>query len=329
MATRKARWGILGVAKINGRLIPAIQKAENAELRAIASRTLSKAEVAAQAAGIPLAYASYQALLEDPLIDIVYIPLPNHLHAPWTMQAADHGKHILCEKPLTKDTAEAIKVVQHCQAKGVHLMDGFFWPHHPRTAMLREKLDQGAIGEVRRITAAFTFQLPLDPENVRLHPEMGGGSVMDVGCYPIAFANWVFQADPVRVYATAIYHQEVDVSMDAVLEYPGGRTALFDCGFTMPYRTHVEVVGTQGRITIPRMWIPELSASFHIIHDDDRVETCTANPADQTVLMVQNLSAAVLENKPPPRSPAEAISTMRVLDALQQSARTRNPVTLA
>lgn len=326
MPSKKVRWGILGVAKINGRLIPALQQAGNAELRAIASRSLAKAEAAARPAGIPLAYGSYEELLRDPLIDAVYIPLPNHLHGTWAMQAADHGKHVLCEKPLAGDAAEAAQVVRHCRAKGVRLLDGFFWPHHPRTTLLRQKLDGGAIGQVRRVTACFTFQLELDPANIRLHPQMAGGSLMDVGCYPIYFARWVFQAEPVRVFATATFQHDVDLAMDGVLEFPGGRTALFDCGFTLPYRTHVEVVGTHGRISVPRMWLPDPTGTFHIIREDDQIETCATPPEDQTVHMVENFCAAILEERDPSPGPEQAVATLKVLDALRQSARTRQPV---
>src|ERR1700678_2803340 len=151
----KLRWGILGVAKINERLLPAFAKAGNAELRGIASRSLEKAQAAAKSAGIPLAFGSYEALLDDPTIDAVYIPLPNTLHAEWTRKAADRGKHVLCEKPLTPTAAEAAELVAYCRGKGVHLLDGFMWPHPPRTARLRQLIDGGTIGTVRRVTGTF------------------------------------------------------------------------------------------------------------------------------------------------------------------------------
>src|SRR5439155_5409528 len=138
---------------------------------------------AAVAANIPRAHGSYEALLADPDIDAVYIPLPNHLHAAYTRQAADAGKHVLCEKPLTVNEADAWPLIDYCKSKGVVLMDGFMWPHHPRTALIRRKIDEGIIGQVVRVGGAFTFRLPLEPANIRLRPEMGGGSLLDVGCY--------------------------------------------------------------------------------------------------------------------------------------------------
>src|SRR5581483_3091641 len=145
-----------------------------------------RARQAAAAAGIPVSHGSYEALLDDPAIDAVYIPLPNTLHAEWTMKAAERGKHVLCEKPLAPTAAEAQRVVDFCRAKGVHLLDGFMWPHHRRTARLKEFLDGGGIGAVRRVAGAFTFRMePLDPANIRLRPDLAGGSLLDVGCYPV------------------------------------------------------------------------------------------------------------------------------------------------
>src|SRR5260370_26661723 len=167
----KLRWGILGVAKINERLIPGFRKAANADLRGIASRSLSKARAAATDTGIPEAYGSYEAMLADPMIDAVYIPLPNHLHAEWTRKAADAGKPVLCEKPLTPTAAEAQALVDYCRAKGVRLMEGFMWPHHPRTQQLRKFLNDGGIGKVLQVNSAFTFPLDLNPGNIRLKPE--------------------------------------------------------------------------------------------------------------------------------------------------------------
>src|SRR5262249_54143551 len=155
-------------------------RAARADLRAIASRSLDKAQAAAKAAGIPTAHGSYEALLDDPAIDAVYIPLPNSLHAEWTRRAADRGKHVLCEKPLTPTAPQAEELIAYCQGKKIQLMDGFMWPHHPRTARLRQFLDAGGIGEVQHVAGAFTFPLkPLDPSNIRLQPELAGGSLLD------------------------------------------------------------------------------------------------------------------------------------------------------
>src|SRR4051794_34990448 len=179
------RWGILGVAKINDRLLPAFAKAADTSLAAIASRDGEKARAAAEKAGIPKAYTGYEAVLADPEIEAVYLPLPNTLHAEWTRKAADAGKHVLCEKPLAPTAAEAAETIAYCRSKGIRLMDGFMWPHHTRTARLRHLIDAGEIGQVRTAAGAFTFNLPLDMPNIRLRADTAGGSLLDVGCYPV------------------------------------------------------------------------------------------------------------------------------------------------
>jgi D-xylose 1-dehydrogenase (NADP+, D-xylono-1,5-lactone-forming) len=322
--TMQIRWGILGVAKINERLLPAFAKAANADLRAIASRSPEKAKAAAAAARIPVAHGSYEALVDDPTIDAVYIPLPNTLHAEWTRKAAERGKHVLCEKPLTPNAAEAIELAAFCRSKGVQLMEGFMWPHHPRTARLRQFLDTGNIGNVLRVTAAFTFPLlPLSPDNIRLQPGLAGGSLLDVGCYPIYGIRWAIGADPVRVYALAKYLHGVDVEMNGLLWFPDGRTAAFDCGFTMPLRGWMEITGSEGVIRVPEMWLPPPRATFEIHRDGRPVEAVTMNEADQIVHMIENFGKAVLQKQPVQAPAEEAVRTLRVLDALTRSARER------
>ncbi len=328
MPASKVRWGILGVAKINERLIPAFQKSANAELRAIASRSLDRAQAAAAKQGIPFAYGSYEQLLDDPQIDAVYLPLPNSLHAEWTLKAAQHGKHVLCEKPLASDAVEAQRVAAFCRQQKVRLLDGFMWPHHPRTRRLREFLDRGGIGDVRRVTSAFTFLLDLDAKNIRLRPDLAGGGVMDVGCYPVYGARWVFGAEPTRVHATAEWGHGVDVSMNGVLEFPEGRTALFDCGFTLPLRGYLEIVGTEGTVWIQDMWLPPARAVFQVLRDDKPSEEVAVEGEDQIVHMIQNFSQAVLEEREAVPGPEQAVATQRVLDVLRLSAKERRPVAL-
>jgi predicted dehydrogenase len=324
---RVLRWGILGVAKINERLLPAFARAGNAELRAIASRSPERARAAATAAGIPVAHGSYEALLDDSTIDAVYIPLPNTLHAEWTRAAAERGKHVLCEKPLCPTAVEAASLVAFCQARGVCLMDGFMWPHHPRTARLRRLLDSGTIGEVRRVAGAFTFRLePLDPSNIRLRSELGGGSLLDVGCYPVYGIRWAFGAEPVRAYAAAVYRHGVDVELNGLLWLADGRTAAFDCGFTLPYRGWLEITGSEGVIVVPQMWVPRGRATLEIHRPERAPEEVRVEGEDQIVHMLEDFGRAVLERQPVRPPPDEAVRTLRVLDALARSAREGQPV---
>ena len=320
--TAKLRWGILGVAKINERLLPAFAKASHAELHAIASRSLNRARSAAAAASIPIAYGSYEALLDDPAVDVVYNPLPNTLHAEWTIKAAERGKHILCEKPLAPNAAEAQRVIDVCRAKGVHLMDGFMWPHHPRTARLRQLLDSGSLGELRRVTGTFTFPLkPLTPVNIRLRPELGGGSLLDVGCYPVYAIRWAFGAEPLRVYATASYQNGVDVELSGILWFAEGRVGTFDCGFTLPLRGWLEIAGTEALVKVPEMWLPPRRATWILQSTQGTGEDFAVEDKDQIVRMIENFSLAALEKRPIRPPPEEAVRTLRVLDALAKSAR--------
>jgi predicted dehydrogenase len=321
-AGRKLRWGVLGVARINDRLLPGFAKAPHAELRALASRSPDRARAAARAAGIPAAHGSYEALLGDPDVDAVYVPLPNTLHAEWTRRAADRGKHVLCEKPLTPTAAEARELVDYCRARGVRLMDGFMWPHHPRTARLRRLLDDGAIGPVRRVAGAFTFLLrPFDPANIRLQPGLGGGSLLDVGCYPVYGIRWAFGAEPVRAFARARYQHGVDVEMSGLVWLADGRVGAFDCGFDLPLRGWLEVTGTGGSVFVPEIWVPGPRATYIVRRECREPEEAAVEGEDQIAHMIDGFSRAVLEGTAVAPGPEEAVRTLRVLDALARSAR--------
>jgi predicted dehydrogenase len=322
MSTKKVRWGILGVAKINDRVLPSYRRAANAEVVAIASRSLDRARHAADAAGIPKAYGSYEALLADPDIDVVYNPLPNTLHAEWTRKAADRGKHVLCEKPLTPTAAEAEELVGYCLAKNIKLMDGFMWPHHPRTAAMKRLLLGGAIGTVQKVVSTFTFKMPaVDPKNIRLQPDLAGGSLLDVGCYPVYGIRWAMGAEPVRAWATARYEHGCDVELSGVLWFPDGRTATFDTGFVHPFRQWFEVVGTDGTLTVSDFWLPR-AATYEVRANESAVtETHVVPGHDQVTCMVENFSRHVRGEDAPIPPIEEAIKTLGVLDALGRSAR--------
>lgn len=320
-ARKKTKLGILGVAKINNRVIPSFARTHYTELAAIASRSQDKADAAAKEASIPKAYGSYEALLKDPDIDIIYNPLPNHLHGEWTKKAADHGKHVICEKPLAPTAKEAEEIVAYCHKKGVKLMDGFMWPHHPRTEKIKSFLKNGQIGNIMRIHGVFTFFMEdLNSGNVRLFPEMGGGGLLDVGCYPIFGIRWAMESEPISVYAQAQYHRGVDVAMTGILNFADGRVASFDCGFTMPVRMGFEIVGSDGVLNIPNFWLPEQHAGFNISRNG-HLENHHVPGFDQIALMHDHFSQAILNKTPVIPDPMEAVKTLRVLDALSKSAR--------
>jgi D-xylose 1-dehydrogenase (NADP+, D-xylono-1,5-lactone-forming) len=320
------RWGILGDARINQRLVPAFRASATADLRAIASRSLEKAQNAAARDGIPVAFGSYDALLASPEIDAVYIPLPNHLHDEWTRKAADAGKHILCEKPLTTTAREAEALVAYCRSRNVRLMDGFMWPHHPRTRKLIDFLHGGGIGTVLKVNAAFTFALDgLPTTNIRMQPAAGGGSLYDVGCYCVYAIRMFMAAEPVSVFARAFYVNGVDVALAGMLTFADGRIAQFDCGFTTPLRTHVEIVGTTGLVRVPNLWLPDDYACFKVVKPNGDFgttdETIGTPGSDQMVCMLDDFASAVQAGTDPVPNPDEAVKTARVIDALLASAK--------
>jgi D-xylose 1-dehydrogenase (NADP+, D-xylono-1,5-lactone-forming) len=322
VAGRQLRWGVLGVAKINNRLKPAFHASKTVKLQAIASRSLERSREAAREFGFESAYGSYEELLADPKVDAVYIPLPNSLHAEWTRRAAEAGKHVLCEKPLCPTAAEAADVVKSCRAAGVRLMDGFMWPHHPRTHRIRQMLDDGVIGEVRRVSGAFTFKMePLSAENIRLQPALGGGSLLDVGCYPVFGIRWAVGAEPVTAFARARLVNGVDVEMTGQLLFADGRTASFDCGFTLPFRGWLEITGTNGVIRVPEMWLPRSKATWEVELNGEPAVSHDIEGEDQMVHMLDDLAQAVWADRDPSPGPDEAVKTLKVLDALSRSVR--------
>jgi len=331
MAASKLRWGILGVAGIVDRLMPAFTASSTVELAGIASRTLDKAKAYAAANGIAKAYGRYEDLLADPAIDAVYNPLPNHMHSEWTKKAADAGKHILCEKPLSPTADEAADLVAYCRKKGVRLMDGFMWPHHPRTHKLRKFLDGGGIGTITGATSAFTFNLNgLPTSNIRMQPQAAGGGLLDVGCYCVFGIRWAMQADPVRAFAKATFVNDVDVALAGVLTFADGRTAHFDCGFTKPLRTWVEIVGSEGVVRIPNLWIPDDRAAYEVHRQsgtfDQAIEIVESPGENQMVHMLDDFAACVAEKREAYPNPDESVKLLRVLDALAKSARSGREV---
>lgn len=250
------RWGILGCARISRRgLIPGIRASTTGRLDAIGSRDLANARAWAAEFAIPRAYGSYEAVVADPDIDAIYIPLPNELHRSWVEAAADRGLHILCEKPLALDAAEARAMAAYCRDRGVVLREAFMWRHQPRTLEIKRRLDEGAIGNLRLIRASFSF--PIDPGDWRLDPSRGGGALWDVGCYGLNTARLFAEAEPETIRATARFGPTgVDLSLAASLRFPGGILAQVDCSFEQPFRCNYELVGTTGTIEVPDAYLP-------------------------------------------------------------------------
>ncbi|WP_067846252.1 Gfo/Idh/MocA family protein [Alicyclobacillus mali (ex Roth et al. 2021)] len=320
---RKVRFGILGCADIAIRkLIPGILSSETGELYAVASRDGAKAKEVARRFGAARAYASYEELLRDPDVDAVYIPLPNHLHKPWTIHAAEAGKHVLCEKPIALDAREAEAMVDACRSHGVYLAEAFMYRHHPRYNRVLELIQAGTIGPVRGMRGSFTFNNAADLGNIRYRRDWGGGSLYDVGCYPISAARLILGEEPIAATAHAFFspdHDGVDMYLAGLVEFAGGVSLTFDCGMWAADRNEVEIVGANGRLILEHAFLGEPVTLRLISAEGERVETF--DPLDPYALEVDDLGRAILEGKPLRFPPEDAVANMRVLDACLLSAR--------
>ncbi len=321
------RWGLLGTARINRSLIPPLRTSARNKLMAVASRTPAAAEAYAKEWKIPRAHGSYEALLADPEIDAVYIPLPNHLHAEWTIKAAQAGKHVLCEKPLALSVAEVEAMEAAAQKAGVVVAEAFMYRHHPQTLKAKEVVEGGAIGQLQLVRGAFTFNLDR-PKDVRLDPAMGGGSVWDVGCYPVSYTRYIVGAEPEEVFGWQVLGATgVDMSFAGQMRFPGGVLAQFDCGFRSPYRPFMELIGSGGILRIPHPFVGSQDAALQLMQGEKSEIIATPGP-DRYLLEVENLADAVLEGKPPRVSLADSRHNVATLAALLQSAREGRPVSL-
>lgn len=328
---KKVRWGILSTAKIGRtQLIPAMKRASNAEVVAIASRG-EKVKSVARELSIPKAYESYEQLLEDPDVDVVYIPLPNHLHKEWVMKAAKAGKHILCEKPVALTAEDAKEIVTVCKENNVLFMEAFMYQFHPQHQRVRDIIASGEIGEVRLMRASFSFFLKDREENIRMDLKKGGGSLYDVGCYCIHSIRNILQSEPETVHVTGETDREkgVDISAFGYMKMENGVSAIFDSSFDMNYRNQYEVIGTKGTIIVPRAYRPDTEGGEGLIiiekENEQRVERVYG---DQYALEVEHFSECVLKGEQPVYSGDNTIRNMMVIDACYKSLRLNKKIIL-
>ena len=337
MAARKVRWGILGCALIATRkVIPAMQKGEWSEVAAIASRDLAKAKETAARLGIPKAYGSYEELLADPEIEAVYNPLPNHLHVPWSIKAAEAGKHVLCEKPIALDAAEARRLLEARDRTGVKMQEAFMVRTHPQWLKAVEIVRSGRIGALRSILGFFSYY-NRDPKNVRQVPEWGGGALLDIGCYPITTSRWVFGEEPRRVIGLVENDPEfkVDRLTSAILDFPSGQS-VFTCSMQLVPRQRMEFVGSKGCLTIEIPFNAPNDRPCRIVVDDGSdlerrisgraadgggIETIEIETCDQYRIQGDLFSRAIREGRDVPVPLKDAVLNMAVLDAVFRSAK--------
>jgi xylose dehydrogenase (NAD/NADP) len=331
MMENRVRFGIMGAAGIaRAAVVPAIIGSRNATVAALATRNPSAVVQYAQQAGIAKVYGSYEDLLSDPDIEAVYIPLPNSDHARWSIAAARAGKAVLCEKPLAVNATDAEAVVRACTDHGVLLLEGFMYRFHPQHARVRAIIDSGSIGQIVEVHAHLSVDLmnPADPSNVRFDKQLGGGALLDMGCYVVHIARSVFAEEPLEVVARWSVHEEygVDISASAILTFAAGKTALVSCSFQGNGQGFYRVVGRRGQIDVPRGIIPGLgervSETLLLVIDENGHRREEVLPAvDQYRLMIEAFSDTVrgVRSVIPPVN--DSISNMRVLDAVARSAR--------
>jgi len=332
----KVRWGVLGVAKIaTNKVIPAMQKGEWCEVAAIASRDSDKAKTAADKLGIRKAFGSYEELLSDPEIEAIYNPLPNHLHVPWSIRAAEAGKHVLCEKPIALSVAECRTLIAARDRTGVKIGEAFMVRTHPQWLRARELAQSGEIGELRAVVGAYSY-FNRDPANIRNKPELGGGAIMDIGCYPIQISRFLFGREPETV--SAVIDRDPQMQTDrlssVLLAFPSGHSA-FTCSTQLVPSQKIQILGTKGRIEIevPFNAPPDQKTRLFVDKDADlwgrgvRVEEFPI--VDQYTIQGDLFSQAVRCRGEVPTPLEDSIANMAVIEAVFESAKTGRAVSVA
>lgn len=318
------KWGLLSTANINRRLIPAIRAAKQSELVAVASRDLARAEAYAAEWGIPRALGSYEALLADPGIDVVYISLPNSLHAEWAIKAAQAGKHVLCEKPLALSVDDVDQIIAAARATDVVVAEAVMYLYHPLLHQARQLVQEGIVGRVTLLRGTLSFFLDR-LNDVRWKPKLGGGSLWDLGSYPVSFTRWI-AGEPGEVFGWQVPSETgVDATFAGLLRYKDGALGVFDCGFRQQFRSEAEVVGTEGTLIV---WHPYPMGpdTRLVLRRGDTEEVLARAEADPYQCEVEALAAAILDGAELPVPLTSSRANVATLTALYESTRRGMPV---
>lgn len=333
--SEQIRWGILSTAQINDALIGPIRQVERSELVAVASRSREKAEAYARERGIPKAYGSYETLLADPTVDVIYNSLPNTLHCEWTVRAAESGKHVLCEKPIVTTMAELDQIEAAARANQVTIFEAFMYLHHPQTHIVRELVQAGQLGQLQLISSWYAYYFPPeDQANIRLNPKLAGGALWDVGVYPTSLAIVLAQAGPpVEVWATQYKGDyDVDISMTAQLSFANGVEAQIASSFRSPFPEGAQITGSEGMIQIDEAWKPGLGGKretqFTLIRKGKDKETITIPAIDPYFCEVRAMEACLLDGAEPVVSLSLSRDFLHTVLALYESANSGQPVRL-
>jgi predicted dehydrogenase len=319
------RWGILSTADINTKLLAGAAESPDVAVVAVGSRELDRAEAFARRHGIERAYGSYDDVLQDPDVEAVYIPLPNTMHCEWSTRALQAGKHVLCEKPLTRHPDEVSRAFDAAEGAGRFLSEAFMYRHHPQTARLVELVRDGAIGELRLVRSAFTYTL-FDPQNIRLRTDVDGGALMDVGCYCVSGSR-LLAGEPESVFGRAyLGHTGTDWVFTGSLRFPGDVLGLFDCATAITGRDELEAIGTEGSLFLDDPWHC-LEPVIELRREGD-VERIEVEPGNPYRLELEDLGRAIRNEHPPLLGRADALAQSRVIEALFDSAASGRAVEL-
>ena len=323
----KLRWGILSTARINDALLNPLRVSRRNQLVAVSSRTQDKAEAYARKIKIKRAYGSYPALLADPEIDVIYNPLPNHLHAEWTIKAVQAGKHVLCEKPLALTIQEVDAISGASEKYGKVVAEAFMYRTHAQSSKVKEIVESGKLGKVKLIHGSFTFVMT-NPDDYRWNPEMGGGGLWDIGCYPLSFMRMVLSTEPLEVYGRELKGPSgVDEVFAAQMRFPNDIFAHFDCSIKVPFHVFMEIIGDEGTLIIPKPFNPGAREKLFLIKGN-KTETIALKGTDPYVSEVEDMSDAILLGRPTRVSLADSRGNVAVIQALFESARTGKPMTM-
>jgi predicted dehydrogenase len=325
MANKVLKWGLLSTARINRALIAPLRASRRNQLVAVASRTQESADRYAGEWKIDRAHGSYEALLADPEIDVIYNPLPNHLHAEWTIKAVEAGKHVLCEKPLALTVEEVDAIQSAARRHGRVVTEAFMYRHHPQTLKVQELIKDGLIGTIKLIRGSFTYVLSREAD-VRLDPAMGGGSIWDVGCYPISYARTVVGENPLEVFGWQVTGPTgIDETFVGQMRFDRDIVAQFDSSFAIPFHTFMEIVGSEGTLNIPRPFKPVTDEKLYLTRGD-KTETIKIKGQELYIGEVEDMADAILLGQPARISLDDSRNNVAVLSALVESARMGKPI---
>jgi D-xylose 1-dehydrogenase (NADP+, D-xylono-1,5-lactone-forming) len=327
MPNKVLNWGLLSTARINRALITPLRASKRNQLLAVASRTQESADQYAREWKISRAHGSYEALLADPDIDVIYNPLPNHLHAEWTIKAVEAGKHVLCEKPLALHVEEVDAIQAAARQHGRVVAEAFMYRHHPQTLQVQELVQDGSLGDLKLIRGSFTYVLSGEG-NVRLDPAMGGGSIWDVGCYPLSYARTMTGANPLEVFGWQVTGLTgIDETFVGQMRFGDDILAQFDSSFVIPFHTFMEIVGSEGTLHIPHPFKPGTDEKIYLTRGD-KTETIQIKGQELYIGEVEDMADAILLGRAPRISLDDSRGNVAVIAALLESARDGKPVRL-